>query len=278
MEFSSTLKLDDFNLSLSVFNKLARNGINTVINKTVAALPIYTATPRPGKKPLVVTDGTRNVFVDYYSFDNNLKSNSQGLDVILAAPEVEALATSFSISGGIFRTRYTTTGVSYGSLTEGISNTTPEYGKLGVYHPRNRTSYFSSGRITSNTHIPKISLVASFTAEFTMMQKTVYAANAGIPIAYYNNALQYNTISDFNTSNPLYGHLYIPTVEFDAGNVPKIYANYHLSISKEIKKRFTFSFNVFNVFNHQPSYATSPGNITFPNPLPTFGAQLSLKL
>ena len=278
MEFSSSLKLNKFNLSVSVFNKLGRNGITTLINKEVELLPSYTATPRAGQKPLVTQNGEQPILIEYHSFSNSLKSNSQGADVILSAPEVKALATSFTMSGGIFRTRYITTGLSYGSIAEGISNTNPEYGRFGVYPPRNRTSYFSSGRITSTTHIPKISLIASFTAEFTLMQKTVYEANAGIAIGYYNNALEYLAIPDFDSANPLYGHLFIPKNELNTGDVPKVYANYHLSIGKEIKKRFTFSFSVYNVFNHQPSYSTSPGSLTFPNPAPTFGAQLSLKL
>lgn len=278
MEFTSHFKFHKFNLSVSAFNKVARNGISTTLNKTVTALPTYTATIRPGDRPLVVETGNRKLFIDYYSFTNPLRSNSQGVELILNTPQISTLSTSFNVSGGIFRTSYHTTGVMYGQAPSEIANTAPEYGRIGVYPPRNRTSYLSSGRITSTTHIPKISLIASFTAEFGLMQKTIYRANVGMPLAYYNNALEYITIPEFVPNDPLYGHLFIPTQELNAGNVPKVIANYHLSIGKEIKKRFRFSFNVFNVFNHQPSYSTQPGNLTYPNPMPTFGAQLSLKL
>lgn len=277
MEFSSQLKLNDFNLSITAFNKLATNGISTRLNRKVLELPKYEASFRPGQQPAVTQVGTSKYLVDYYSFANILKSNSQGIEVILNTPEIRALSTSFNVSGGIFRTQYKVEGVTF---SEGVENTNtdPLYAKFGIYPANNRISFLSNGRITSITHIPKISLIATFVAEFSLMDKTIRPASAGIPFAYYTNDLNYIPIPNFDKNDPMYGHLYKSTAELKADNVPKIISNYHFSIAKEIKKRFKFSFNVYNVFNYQPSFTRSTGTLVYPNQTPTFGAELSLKL
>jgi len=88
----------------------------------------------------------------------------------------------------------------------------------------------------------------------------------------------YILVNNFDKNDPLTGHLYKTPEELTANNLPKIISNYHLSIGKEVKKRFRFSFNVYNVFNYQPYYTNNGGSITFPNSAPTFGAEMSLKL
>lgn len=277
LEFTTQIKIQQFNLSLSAFNKVARNGISTVSNLEFMYLPVYSATYRPGEQPLVTQTGERKYKFQHYTFANILESNSSGLEFILNTPSIKAIATSFNISAGIFKTAYRTNANYYQDAAE-VSSTDLNYAVTGVYSPKNYASYLSNGRITATTHIPKISLIATFTAEFSLMRKSVYAANAGIPIAYYTNDNSYVTIQNFNKDDPMYGHLYIPRSELNQDNLPKIIPNYHLGIGKEIKKRFRFSFNVYNVFNYQPYYSTNPGSITYPNPPPTFGAELSLKL
>jgi outer membrane receptor protein involved in Fe transport len=277
MEFTTQVKLGDFNLSVAAFNKMARNGISTTQTKTMAELPKYQATLVPGQKPIVTEIGTTRYLLDYHTMTNILRSNSQGLEVILNTPKITQLATSFNLSGGIFRTDYRATGVSFSSPNN-VTNTIPEYAKIGVYIPKDRVSYLSSGRISTTTHIPRISLIAQFTAEFSLIEKTVRSATDGIPVGYYTNDARYVTIESFDHDNPAYNYLYKPLSELNSENVPKVTANYHLSIGKEIKNRFRFSFNVYNFFNHQPTYINSGGTIIYPNPAPTFGAELSLKL
>jgi ferric enterobactin receptor len=278
MELTSQLKLNEFNLSFSVFNKISTNGINTVKNTKIIDLPKYDVIPVPGQKPIVTQTGTKLYMIDYYYFKNLLKSTSQGFEIIFNTPEIKQISTSFNVSGGLFRTSYHSTALTSSSASTNVTNTDPKYAKIGIYEPDNRVSYLSNGRITTTTHIPKISLIAQFTAEFSLLEKTVRSPTAGIPLAYYTNDLSYVEVNNFDKNDPLNGHLYKPTSELNSNNVPKIISNYHFSLAKEIKKRFKFSFNVYNVFNYQPTYTTSTGTLVYPNPLPTFGAELSLKL
>ncbi|MFC4211464.1 TonB-dependent receptor domain-containing protein [Pedobacter lithocola] len=279
IEFTTQIKLKDFNLSLSAYNKTNSNGISTVHDYQALTLPTYAATLTPGQAATYTQTGTRTYSLDYFRFDNDLRSENQGFEVVLSTPEIKEIATSFNISGGFSRTAYKSTYPTYtNAVTSQTTSTNPKYAVTGVYEPNNRRAYFSTSRITASTHIPKISLIVQLTAEFDLFNKTIEAANQNVPIAYYTLDNSYVVINNFDRNDPLNGHLYRTPDEFSANNLPKIIPNYHLSIAKEIKKRFRFSFNVYNVFNYQPYYTSSTGTLVFPNNTPTFGAEMSLKL
>ncbi|AZI23854.1 TonB-dependent receptor [Pedobacter sp. G11] len=278
IELSAQLKLDKFNLSLTAFNKKSRNGITTVQNLQSILLPTYTATLNPGAKPTIVQTGSKYNAINYYAFKNDLSSDNQGFEVILSSPEIKAIKTSFNMSGGLFRTAYHSESPTLSNKIPTTINTDPNYAFIGQYEPTNRKAYFSNGRISSSTHIPKLSLIIQFTAEFDILNKTVNTESSRIPLGYYTRTNQYIPITNFDRTNPSYGHLYVTPEEQSETDLPKIISNYHLSIAKEIKKRFKFAFNVYNLFNYQPYYVTPAGSYVFPNNVPTFGAELSIKL
>jgi ferric enterobactin receptor len=278
LELSAQIKIDKFNLSISAFSKKSRDGINTVQDLKSIELPVYNATINAGAKPTVVQNGTRPYAISYSTFKNDLSSDNLGFEIILNTPEVKEIKTSFNVSGGLFKTTY---GSITNNLGSSIPNTTPtdqNYAYIGVYEPMSRKYYFSNGRVTSVTHIPKLSLVVSFIAEFDLLNKNVTNPNARIPIGYYNRFNQYTAITNFDRSNTSYGHLLMSQQEQSINDLPRVIANYHLNIAKEIKKRFKFAFNVYNVFSHQPYYITPVGTYKYPNNTPTFGAELSIKL
>jgi len=276
-EFSTQIKLQKYNLSLNAFYKNSRNGIGNNRVDNVLDLPVYTATYRTDQQPLLTQTGTKRALITFYEFANNLASNNQGFDLILSTPTYKAIATSFNISGGFFRSQSKTENLT----SQGNPNPSPtnkNEALVAFYPPSRSVSYTSNARISSTTHIPKISLFIQAIAEFSLVQKTVNLSRAGIPIAYYDQNYNYIEIKDFDQNNPNYGFFYKPTSELQANNVPVIIPNFHLSIGKEIKKRFKFSFNVYNVFNYQPYYIDSGLSYRYPNQSPTFGAEISLKL
>lgn len=276
-ELSSSAKIEDFNLSLSVFHKTSRNGISTVANRKRLTVPTYAAEVRAGQKPLITQTGTRDVNFIYHTFSNDLKSDNQGLELIVTSPQIKPIATAFNLSGGIFRTTYQNNAPRLGTeITNGPAN--PEYAIIGIYESTKRISYLSNARISSVTHIPKISLIVNFTADFSLLQKTNIAASQGIPLGYYNRAGELISLSNPDPKDPNYGHLFIPQNELNDQNVPRIIPNFHMSVSKEIKKRFRFSFNAYNVFNYQPYYINSSNSYIFPGSAPNFGAEISVKL
>jgi len=276
-EFTSQIKIKEFNLSLSLFNKNSRNGINTVSQQNYVTLPVYAATSRPGQQPILTQTGIRTVAFSFSNFENDLKSDNQGIELILNTPKIKSIETSFNLSGGLFRTNYQTNSNRVQSFDD-LGPTLPDYAVVAYYPSTKRISYLSNARVTSSTHIPKISLIVSFVADFSLLQKTVQRADAGSPLAYYTRDGRYITLSNIDKTNINYAHTIQTNAEINENNVPHIIPNFHLSLAKEIKKRLRFSFNVYNVFNYQPYYITSTGTYTYPNAAPSFGAEISLKL
>ena len=278
LELSAQYKENGFSMSMNIYSKWSRNGINTQAYYDVKELPVYTAEVQSGAKPIVTQTGTRKVLLTTHVFKNNLYSNSNGIELIVTSPKITAIATSLNLSIGFNRTHYKNTAPEWTTVTDGVNNTLDDYAMTGRYPSANYVTSFSNGRITSITHIPKIRLILQFIAECNFLQKTIRAAQSGIPTAYYTNALDFVEIKNFDKNNAMYGHLYKPESELNAESVPGMIMNYHLSVGKEIHKRFKFSFNVYNVFNYQPYYISSVGTYNFPNASPTFGAELSIKI
>ncbi|MCZ4245675.1 TonB-dependent receptor [Pedobacter punctiformis] len=277
-ELSGLYKIKDYQLSFSLFHKLNTQGYNTVKQFEILTLPQYAAVFTPGSKPSITENGTKRFLVNHNEFNNDLKANNQGFDVILSTPKYEVISTSFNISGGIYRSSYQETSDRF-ETTISDNNTIPDYPITGVYAPRKKTTYFSSGRVTSSTHIPAISLIVQLTAEFSFLNKTLTNVNDGVPKAYFTRDVRYIEITNPDPNNKVYGHLFIPENELTSDNQYKIYSNYHLSLAKEIKKRFKFAFNAYNFLNYQPTYKKPNSNtLVFPNGAPTFGIELSLKL
>jgi outer membrane receptor protein involved in Fe transport len=275
-ELSAQYRHEGFSFSANVYGKWSRNGIATIKQHQALELPVYSAEYVAGNKPIVTQTGTRNYLATYHTFKNLLRTNSQGVELMMNTPKVNAIQTSFNLSMGINRSEYHSSAPNWG---EGITTVTePSYAYMGRYPATHYTSWFSNGRITSVTHIPKISLILQFISECNFLNKTIRAAESGIPTAYLTNDLKLVEIKSFDKNNPAYNYLLKPKSELDQENVPKMIMNFHLSVGKEIKKRYKFSFNVYNVFNYQPYYISSGGTYNFPNTSPTFGAEVSIKI
>ncbi|MGJ1408309.1 hypothetical protein ACR78Z_01440 [Sphingobacterium thalpophilum] len=110
------------------------------------------------------------------------------------------------------------------------------------------------------------------------MNKTNTNASDGIPIGYYTQDGTYHAIDNFDRNNVDYAHTLRPIEEINNQNQPAVYTNFHLNVSKEISKRLSLAFHVYNVFNYRPQYKRSDNSMIIPNGKPTYGAQLRLKL
>ncbi|WPV64490.1 TonB-dependent receptor [Chitinophaga sp. LS1] len=278
LELSGQYRKDGFNVTANLYSKWNKNGITATGNYEVISLPAYTATYVEGAKPIVTIDSMKKYQLNRYSFQNILASTSRGIELIVSTPKVKAIATSFTISGGINSTNYRTTTSTWKTRPSDVTTTQSDYALMGLYPATNSTTTFSNGRVTSVTHIPKISLIVQFTAECTIISKTKTAESNGIPIAYRTIGYDYVAITKFDKNDPRYGYLYMPTSETNTNSAPNPIMNFHMSVGKEIRQRFKFAFNVYNVFNYQPWYQTSSNSYVFPNTAPTFGAELSVKI
>ena len=277
LEFTAQWRVKDYALSLAAFNKQSRNGINTVLQRQYITLPAYTAIPVPGQKPQVIQNGSRDYSFSYSVFMNDLRSDNDGIEIIFTSPKIAPLSTSFNLSGGIFRTQYRSNRPRQENFND-VGTASPDYAVVGIYQPTHYTSYLSNATLSATTHLPKISFIVSFIADFSLMQKTIQPPTAGIPLAYLTRDGRYIRLEHPEAGNPDYGHLIKPLSQINENNIPRIIPNFHLNLAKEIKQRFRFAFNVYNVFNYQPYFISSTNQYTFPNSAPTFGAEIAVKL
>jgi len=101
------------------------------------------------------------------------------------------------------------------------------------------------------------------------------------PKAYYTRDLNYYVIDVFDMNNPnhklLYDHKKVQLEKLNSEN-NLVYANFGLSIAKEIGKRIYLSFNAYNFLDYQPRYfITKTGTVVAPNSSPNYGAQITYK-
>ncbi|MGN7784759.1 TonB-dependent receptor plug domain-containing protein [Niabella sp. 22666] len=279
VEFTSQYRKNGFTFNINVYKKFSDRGISTMSTREVKELPALAATFIPGAKPIVRDTGILRRMITTSQFINTIDTKSEGIELIINTPKIKAINTSFNLSGGYTRSKYKSgelTARSYAD--EGSNNTSPLYGRTGIYPAAFNVTQSAVARVSSITHIPKLSLVWQFIAECNILQRTKYESRAGIPLAYYNNNLDYIIIDDFNPGDKNYGHLLRPESEINADNMTRPLWNYHMSVAKEIRKRFKIAFNVFNVFNYQPYYINSGNTRIYPNAAPSFGAEISIKL
>lgn len=278
IELSSQYHKNGWNISGNVYGKWNTNGISTQLQYQKVELPMYSATYVQGAKPIIKQDSTKLFQIATNVFRNMLKSSNYGAELIIATPKIRAIETSFTLAAGINRTLSGTTVNTWGQRPSSAANTIPDYALSGLFPPRKEYTTYSNGRITSVTHIPKISLIIQFIAEATLISKTYTEARSGIPVAYMTNSYDIIYIDKFDKDDPKYGYLYLPETDRISNRAPGPIMNFHMSVGKEIRKRFKFAFNVYNVFNYQPYYINNANSYQFPNSAPTFGAELSVKI
>ncbi|MBD1425615.1 TonB-dependent receptor [Sphingobacterium arenae] len=263
-----------FQLGLNLYLKETFRGISTLNDYALIELDEYHR--NPSGAPLYIIDGRKQYRLPRHRFANLNKTRNSGIELMASTPKWEAIQTSFNLRGGISQTVYNPSTNSQRNFTN--PSTDVDYAVTGVYPGLKRKSVSSNAAITSSTHIPKANLVINFIAEVNLINRTDTDAAEGVPIAYYTADGRYITIENFDQNNLQYRHLLVPQQELNNQNQPAVYSNFHLNLSKEITKRLTLTFQVYNVFNYRPQYLRSDNTLIIPNDKPTYGAQLRLKI
>ncbi|MFD2970157.1 TonB-dependent receptor domain-containing protein [Sphingobacterium bambusae] len=278
LEFSVAYAKRGFKWNINIYDKRTFGDIATRVDYETIFLDHYTANPDAAAELPYIIDGEKQYRLTRRTFANGRKTVNNGVELLLSTPKWDAIQTSFNIRGGITRSTY--------YPLEGTSNqqiftnpgTDPGYATVGIYPLLARTTWSSNAALTSSTHIPSAKLLINFVSEFNILNKTNTSERDGIPIGYYTADGTYFPINTFDESNANYAHLLRPLELINNQNQPGVYTNFHLNISKEISKRLTLAFNVYNVFNYRPQYVRSDNTLIIPNSKPTYGAQLRLKL
>ncbi|MNE49049.1 hypothetical protein D3C80_1435440 [compost metagenome] len=212
---------------------------------------------------------------------NDAFTNDQGVELIFNTRKIEAIATSFGFSAayGNSKSRGSSTTIEVPSDIDNLI-IKGEKALYGIHQPGKRRTQNITTTLQVNTHISKLGLVVSLINQFYLMNKSSYYGYEGYPIAYYDKDLNRFELTPEQSQSAEFAHLKLPMEDYTSSNdLPMIYSNYNLRVTKEIKKRLRISFNAYNVFNYRPEYYNEKTQkTTVYNSPPVFGAELSIKL
>ena len=246
-------------LSLTGYSEKLRNGYGLGVDINDWKLIPYTtykiAERVEGAAPKLEVDKQYNIFASYYKPMNIALSNNKGIEYILDFGRVDAIRTSFNISGAWMRTENTTNNYTYSTNSNGNEL---EH-NIGVYEKKLEKENFevinTTFRITHN--IPKIGFVLTLTSQITWMDKEW--------IKYGNDTMFEKYISrkdgkiyDFDPAmkdDPEFAYLFDTVLDsrfLKESYTPRVIFNFQLS--KEIGNFLTASFYVNNLFNNRPLY------------------------
>jgi outer membrane receptor protein involved in Fe transport len=275
LEFSAAYEYKDFKWGVNVYHKRNYRDVVTVNSFEKIVLDKYNDNPDPNAEVPYIIKGTKQYRLSRFEFMNADDKRTQGIEFMLSTPKWMAIATSFNLRAGLTKSTYRPL-QNMSTFTNNTDN--PNRAESAIYPTQRRTTTVSNAAITSSTHIPKAKLLINFTTELNLMNKTNTDASDGIPIGYYTQDGTYYAIDNFDRNNVNYAHTLKPIEEINNQNQPAVYTNFHLNVSKEISKRLSLAFHVYNVFNYRPQYKRSDNSMIIPNGKPTYGAQLRLKL
>lgn len=280
LEFTARWQKNDHRVALNIYHRTNKNGINSYINYVYPELPVYTASPQAGQKPIVEQTGVAIQEIEHRMLDNILRSTDIGFELMYSSPRIAAIATSFNASGGIYRS----TGFSNTLTSRKVdgNGTDPKDIVRGYFRPTKYLSYSSNGRVGSATHLPQLKLIFELTADFQFLNYSKQKADDFQPVGYMTRDYTNYVIDHYDENNPDHKRLY--AIQLDGYNRDNIsrnlfIANFNLSVAKEINKRLRISFNVYNFLDYQPRiYREGLSGSLVPNSKPNFGAELSYKL
>lgn len=289
------------------------NGSPSRISIPSGKLPMY----RDGS---VYVDGqalpyiSDTIFLTYQKPVNNIQQKKWGIEYTLNFPEIKVINTSVSVNGAYMNVK--TQDESEGAILVGTQVAGRPYRYAGVYAAGNKTS---SGdrkeRLNTNirfiTHIPRVGMVVTVTAQMIFMDRTTYVCelNDQVQTYYYDDKgirhsgkWAYDDDKYTKRVNPLYlidmkGNVIPFTQEMEndpqyreligttnkasyyLGSRYPVYGILNIRLTKEIGRWATVSFYANNFLNIDQLVTEKISGTAFARNLPLyFGAEVKLTL
>lgn len=284
-EIGFDLKFNKRSFSFTAFNENLINGYN--LGRTTDSYKLITykqyeiAQANPGTIPTLKEKITNKIFLSYATPLNNSRSNNKGFEFDLDLGRVDAIRTSFVISGAYINTTQWDAGSSY-STNKNLNSLERN---IGIYEAANQKDHnerlVSTLRIIHN--IPSIGFVITATAQINWIDKEWSTfGNDTMLVAYISRAD--GLVHAFDPSmktDPEFSYLFSSkssTRYIAESYFPTVIMNFNLT--KEIGETLKASFYANNMFNVRPLYESkrSPGSFTRLNIPMYFGFELALKI
>lgn len=253
-------------------------------------------------------------FMSYYKPVNKITNNKWGVEFTLEFPQIKAINTSISVSGAYMNIRSTNT-----QLTQQLYSGTSggrSFPYVGIYYGSSSSSNGSEKeRLSTNirfvTHIPKIAMVITLTAQMVFMDRSRSLCEMdGVsqPYFYNENGMRISGQDALNDTehtkyiNPLYimdrnGNVTTFTQEMERDDTYRnmlittntssyyltqsypFYGLLNLRVTKEIKKIATISFYANNFLNLKGRVRNSITNYPQDKNTPLyFGAEIKISI
>ena len=211
---------------------------------------------------------------------NDAKEFNKGVEFDFNFGRVDAIRTSFILSGGYMKTTNTKNGIDYFMYTYKVHSRPTT---VGIYpegsDEKNFSRFTTALRLVHN--IPELRFVISFTAQTIWSEKNWYTTDKirKYPIGYMGSDGSINMLTPEEAKLPQYDYLVLIVNDnkYKTTSYDPLWL-YNIRITKEMKNGINFSFYANNFLFHQPIQKSSIGNYTMRNPALYFGTELSIKL
>lgn len=241
------------NSRLNLYYKSNRDGFRSVGIPREFTLPVFEYRYDEVTKQIVYNEtGVMQTFRNYSDsqIQNEVNSNTYGADWMISTRNIDAINTSITASTSFILGDEDNHYLDRRTLESPLRIGNEDIWHLFFEPTSNDIKYQLTSKLSTTTHIPKLGFVVS-----TMLDVYWLSRTRGM-----GNPLQYATAYMNGKGETIY---------FASGAVPEgaskvrsftsseqamAYANFNMSVAKEIKRNLRISVTAYNVFNIQPEY------------------------
>lgn len=270
--------LGRLSLNVTAYHEKMKNGYNFYNNYVPIAYNKYV---NNGAGLVYDKDNSRDVYVRYNKPENSLYIENKGIDFNLNVARIDAIRTSFILSGAYIETKSYNNSESYFINNDNLNS---QY--VGIYEAGYQK--YKQSRLATNLrvvhNIPELGFVVSLSAVTTWInKKQQLRTNDSIPVAYMSIAdnLRYDfdpADADKSEFSPIVLKSYLNDNRFRTNSIPVLWS-FNLNLTKEIGNNLSVSFFANNLFSYNPRYRKKRvDEYEILNPKSFFGIELAAKI
>ncbi|MBE8712787.1 TonB-dependent receptor [Sphingobacterium hungaricum] len=260
-EFTVNYKNDLFSSRINGYFKDNRNGFNTLAVYKPFTLPTYTYQTDPTTGGIIYSPTGRDTTYYNYSYnkmDNSISSYTYGVDWSINFKEIKQINTTVSSSTSYILSRQNNRVLTMTNLTTPIQ-IGGKYISYALYEPfANDKIHVLTSKLNTTTHIPKLGFVVMTNTDVFWMnhRESQYSEKFQPAIGYLDNQMNQVLFAEGDVNN-------IPPRDVQLTETTQriIYANFSMSVAKEISKKIRIAITAYNTWNlHPESSYVNPEN------------------
>lgn len=282
-EFTLNFSNKLFSSRLNAFYKGTRDGFNSIKQYQQVTLPNYNFNYDAATKKIIYYENgtyTDHYKDSFYKIQNVINANTYGFDWSMSFSKIAALNTTISTSTSFILSKEDRPVMDVVSLAAPVQINGKNI-SYALYNPlSNDQRQVITSKLNTTTHIPKIGFVVMTNTDvyWKNRRNSQYENNLQPALGYLDQNLQEVLLKPGQTT-PLPSR----NLNLKGTDQRMIYANFSMSVAKEINKRIRIAITAYNTFNVRPQYSyTDPETGTevttvYGSPLSITGG-ISLKL